>query len=262
MATIMKRDKEGNVDLPENGLKFKVSSQHSALGVIGTSASTIQHGDEIYPPFIYREGKRLPYMVLRGEEGRKISLDSMLEYDVTLAEQTRWDLLCVVRDKYLPAFIKAWHNIQKCRIAHTSRSYSDGSGKNKVSYVSFRVSDRGVSWDWLQKKPAKLMNEAKAKAYFAAEEVLSEWEYKLRVHGEVFERALFHNYPRYRSPDRREDVAQQLVIFIINSREYIYLDTYEGLKKFAWPEPWATEPLLRKTITNKLDQWPFSGDPQ
>lgn len=237
-------------DVDVEGFKFKLNTQFSALGMLGSVACEIKQGDFIDPPFIVGpDGEKRPlYIDFDAGCGHKEVIDYRYLVDVHAAEEFRWGIAEEIAAKHLPSFQKAFNALVAVRTAHVRVKERDGYEYRKYTATKREGEEYGIHYDWLKAKPKKMRNVKVGKKYDAEEDNLETWNARLATWTEIFHRALMCTLPPEEKFSRYMGMNPGITIFTINGREYLYERTRKGLLKLAFPGPYDKNVIKTKDL--------------
>jgi len=209
-----------NVELP--GMKIKLDTRYSALNMIGKLACTVSEGDFIDPPVIRSaDGAERPLFVWHYPPNCTLDkyrelIDYRLLLCATEAEKAYAKVADHIRDKVSPKYQEAWNGIKECK-----KAYCKAPGRKHYLEIAYHPGNPGgVSHKVIEEAPKKLLNEAAAKKYRAAENCLYRWNSRLALYKDVLKIAIQHEVL---SKEKVEDYQSTgLTILEINGRKYIY----------------------------------------
>lgn len=218
-GTLLERHGE-DVELP--GIKLKLNTRFSALGMIGRLACTVSEGDSIDPPVIRSaNGKERPLFVWHYPPNcTSDKYRELIDYKLLLcaidAEKVYAKIADHIGDKVLPKYREAWNGIKKCK-----KAYCKSPGRKSYLEITYHTGNPGgINQKEIEDKPKKLLNEVAAKKYRAAEDLLYRWNSRLALYKDVLKKAIQHEVL---SKEKKEDYPDAgLAILKINERTYIY----------------------------------------
>jgi hypothetical protein len=165
-------------------------------------------------------------------------------FDARRAERKRWRVVEHIKHFVLPRNAAAFEEMKRAKKAHLKV----GDHYLEYKYVTYSE-EGGVTFNWLESKPKKMMHSAVAARYRETETYVGKWWGKLSFWDNIVKRALFNTLPRELLYTKSFDGPGMLNI-VLNGREYLFTYNQKNavrvLEPYQFPNLWGGEAF--KTI--------------